>query len=362
MTERKLTMGAFILVAILMLVIVFSTFIILNSINRRDVGIGFSQDLFSAPEDLNRPRVVLQRPLGLFINMHDTEYVGLIGTGCFELEIIKQIEDWALVSGEPTRGESLWIDFGFYPPSNILSDFFKNYHYSDRISVYYHNLNTGFIFGHRDDVVYTSASLNKAAHALYVYHLIELGAIDSNQNHIFSQSELRPGTGVILNMPLGTEFTHLELLRHSVQDSDNIAFFILLNAHSERTPKYQEFYRRLGGDLDLLGNVSNHRMTAAEAALIMYHIYQYVQEDTYYSRHFHHSLLNSDVPIIQADYPVAQKYGHWRDAFHDMAIVHAPSPYILVILSDMGNIAPFYVFDEVSAFIQEFNNMYFVGN
>jgi len=74
-----------------------------------------------------------------------------------------------------------------------------------------------------------------------------------------------------------------------------------------------------------------------------------------------YSMLNSDVPIIMSDYYVAQKYGHWQGAFHDAAIVYAPSPYILVILTNLDQTAPFHAFYEISMFIQSFNNRYFVG-
>ena len=96
----------------------------------------------------------------------------------------------------------------------------------------------------------------------------------------------------------------------------------------------------------------------------MYRIYRYIESDATYADELRNSLLNSDVPIIMADYPVAQKYGRWDGNFHDKAIVYAPSPYILVIMStlDRHNGGAFDEFLEISRFIQEFNNRYFTAD
>jgi hypothetical protein len=245
------------------------------------------------------------------------------------------------------------------PDITVLEDFFETFPY--RVSVFYHNLDTGFVFGHREEVIYSTASLNKALHAFYIYHLAELGLADLNRTFVYRAGHWRGGTGVIRHMPSNTHFTHLGLLRHSVRDSDNIAFFELLNLYSGYSPSYREFYADLGGDPSMVKSIHNHSLTAAEAGLMMLKIHEYIQTSSDYAGHFHYSLLNSDVPIIISDYPTAQKYGHWEGAFHDMAIVHAPSPYILVIMSDLFTTAPFHAFEEISVLIQGFNNKYFAG-
>jgi len=251
------------------------------------------------------------------------------------------------------------------PPPNIedLEDFFATFPY--QVSVFYKNLDTGFVFMHRENVVYTSASLNKASHALYIYQLAEMGQTDLNRVHTFRQGERRGGTGVIrFGTPYGTQFTHLELLMYSVLYSDNTAFDILRNAYRYYTPSYYYFSRQSGRDMSLITNDRTHRVTAADMGHLMEQIHNFFETETELARHFQHSMFNSDVPIITSDHPIAQKYGHWGDgninAFHDMGIIYAPSPYILVILSDMHDTEPFHVFDEISMFIQNFNDRHFI--
>ncbi|MCL2350016.1 MAG: class A beta-lactamase-related serine hydrolase [Defluviitaleaceae bacterium] len=297
--------------------------------------------------------IYLPRPMAYFANLDDARHAGLIGPGYFE--VLESRMNWVYIVSE---GTPLWVDLGFWPDEGALVDFFENFPYA--VSVHYYNINTGFTFNHNEHTVYTSASLNKASHALYVYHLAEQGLADLNTIHTLRASEIRGGTGTIRHFArAGHTFTHKELLRHSVADSDNTAFFILVDAYFNHNPNFNTFNQSIGGNPALVRENRHRQMTASEAGHIMRQIHAYIETDTEYSRHFQYSLLNSDVPIIIADYPIAQKYGHWYGAFHDMAIVYASSPYILVIMSNMYHAAPHHAFEEISLFIQNFNNRYF---
>jgi beta-lactamase class A len=297
---------------------------------------------------------MLNRPMGLFHSKYDETYADLMAPG--EVQVLIEEDNWLLVS---TNDGPMWLDLHFWPGVQPLDDFFNSLPYY--VSVFYKNLETGFTYSHRGDLIFASASLNKAPHALYVYHLAESGQANLSRIHVFGPSDYRGGTGVMRFMPFGTEFTTDQLLTHSVRDSDNVAFRMLVDMFAHYSPSYHEFYRSIGGNLDLVGNITGHLMTAEEAGLIMYRIYQYIESDAAYAAEFKNSLLNSDVPIIMADYPVAQKYGRWDGNFHDKAIVYAPSPYILVIMStlDRHGGGAFEEFAEISRFIQDFNDRYF---
>ena len=304
---------------------------------------------------LAQPRQ-LERPMGLFNSKYDDIHAGLMGPG--EAQVLMEDGTWLLVS---TENGPMWLDLHFWPSRQPLDDFFNSLPHN--VSIYYKNLDTGFTYSHRGDLIFASASLNKTPHALYVYHLAEKGLADLSRAHIFTARDYRGGTGVMRHIPLGTEFTTSELLIHSVRDSDNVAFFMLLELFANYSPSYLEFYRDMGGNTGLFNEITGrlNLMTAEEAGLIMYRIYQYIESDAIYAAEFKNSLLNSDVPIIMADYPVAQKYGRWDGNFHDKAIVYAPSPYILVIMSTLDHHGggAFEEFAEISRFMQEFNNRYF---
>ena len=70
-------------------------------------------------------------------------------------------------------------------------------------------------------------------------------------------------------------------------------------------------------------------------------------------------ILVSDVEARDGqDYPVASKSGWTNTVFHDMAIVYADSPYILIILSQRANHS---IFREISREFQRFNDTWFVS-
>ncbi|MDR2167678.1 MAG: class A beta-lactamase-related serine hydrolase [Clostridiales bacterium] len=299
-------------------------------------------------------------------------FVAVFGLFLVALFQVRNVADVGEVSGGEPPPETSPAEITTQPPHEeppeiiwpnaeeieALEEFLSGLPYP--VSVYYYNLDTGFNFGFRQDEVYFAASLNKASNAFYIYYLAERGLANLDRRHTFRASDWVGGTGVIRHLySFGRAFSHWELLRHSVRDSDNIAFGILDSFYAEYNPSYREFSQGLDRDLSLLGTARTHSVTAAEMGLLLRHIHEFFESDSIYARHFQYSMFHSDVPMIVADYPVAQKYGHWDGAFHDMAIVYAPSPYILVILSDLDREAPFHIFEEISIIFQEFNNRHF---
>ena len=245
------------------------------------------------------------------------------------------------------------------PNFNELSDFFSKLPYRDSISIFYHNLYSGFIFGFRDDLEYTSASLNKASHAFYIYYLAENGMADLERQHVLRASDLRGGTGVIQFMPLGTVFTERQLLAHSIIDSDNIAFRILVEAYANHEFSYHDFIESLGGNTELVRNITGRWFSAAEAGFVMEQIHNYLESGGLYSEEFRYNLMVADA-ILYPIHPAAQKYGHWREAFHTMSLVYSPSPFILTILTNLGEYRyNFEIIEEIYSFIQYFNTKYF---
>ena len=67
-------------------------------------------------------------------------------------------------------------------------------------------------------------------------------------------------------------------------------------------------------------------------------------------------MLNTTNPMIVSDYPVVRKNGWATASFHDMAIIEAPHPYLLVILSDHeeGMSKDFTIFKTISQTIQSY--------
>jgi len=116
----------------------------------------------------------------------------------------------------------------------------------------------------------------------------------------------------------------------------------------------------MGGNPDFVGcRVMNSDLTANEAGLVARNIFDYIESGGRYSHEFRAALLDNQFPFIVSDHPVASKTG-WTSprAWHDMAIVYAPSPFTLVILSARygWTDADYADFKEISTAFQEFND------
>jgi len=216
----------------------------------------------------------------------------------------------------------------FPPPTDALDELLARH---NNLSVYFKNLDTGFIYLHNADRVYMGASVPKAPFSLYIYQRAEQGEIELNERQ------------------------H-RLLRLNLSYSDNDATLALARMHG--TAGYRQFVADLGGNPDFVVNsVMGSRLTVNEAGLFALAIYEYIESEGRYSDEMKAHLLDNRIPFIVSDYPLASKSGWTSSVFHDMAIVYAPSPYILVILSQRANHR---IFEEISMAFQSFNDTWFV--
>ncbi|MCL2285825.1 MAG: class A beta-lactamase-related serine hydrolase [Firmicutes bacterium] len=234
--------------------------------------------------------------------------------------------------------------------------------HGDYLSVFFQNIETGFTYTYNADRVYFSASVPKAVYALYLFQLAEKGIICLDSIHTFTYADANWGSGIIQRRySFSATFTLRELLRLNISESDNVATLMLRRIYG--LDGYKEFIAKMGGNPGLVGcRVMNSNLTANEAGLFAGEIFAYIESGGKYSQEFKEHLLNNQFPFIVSCYPVASKTG-WTNptAWHDMAIVYAPSPYILVILSAREGWADedYADFAEISMAFQEFNDMWF---
>jgi len=217
----------------------------------------------------------------------------------------------------------------FPPPMDTLDELLSRH--GNNLSVYFKNLDTGFVYLHNADRIYMGASVPKAPFSLYIYQKAEAGEIELNERQ-------------------------LRLLRINLSYSDNDATLTLAGIHG--TAGYRQFVADLGGNPDFVVNsIMGSRLTAREAGLFALAIYDFIESEGRYGDEMKAHLLDNRIPFIVSDYPVASKSGWTSSVFHDMAIVYAPSRYILVILSERANHR---VFEEISMVFQAFNDTWFV--
>ena len=335
-----------IIFAIITILVIGITIFIIKKIHQ-DSSEGFNQ--------IDSNYFLIERKKGLFENRNDDNPISFITSQY--VSIIERQNNWILIDWYSIPK---WIDLDFLPSTNELTEILM--HFGETISIYFENLETGFIFGYNAEIEQFSASVTKASFALYLYNLAEQGIIDLDTYLEYTPYDVNTGSGIIwTDYEIGTKFTKRELVRLNLSYSDNIATTML--RRNLGTNGYREFIRNIGGNPNFVGeNIFNSILTANETGLFAREIFKYIESNRKYSEEFKKALLNNQFPFIISDYQVASKSG-WRrpNAWHDMAIIYAPSPFVLVILSTKYGWSDqdFDDFAEITRVFQEFNNTWF---
>ena len=283
-------------------------------------------------------------------------------TGTFDpqyVTVIGRRGGWAQIA---TYRGLLWTNLAFQPQIEELEAFMAQF--GNSVSVFYENFESGFVFSHNGEQVYFGASATKAPFALYIYHKAENDPYAMSAIHTYTRGDFWQGSGVIRHRyAVGQTFTQQQLLALMLSPSDNIATRILRRVHG--LDGYRDFVYSLGANPNFVQNLTYSYLSANDAGIFIRAFWDYINSGGRYAYDFRDNLLANRYKFIISDYPVASKSG-WSNnfgrAWHDMAIVYAPSPYGLAILSSrVGNAADRAVYDQISMFVQDFNTRWFVG-
>ncbi len=205
--------------------------------------------------------------------------------------------------------------------------------YDGSVAVGYYDITSGYQYTYNGDQSFTAASLMKAPFCRYVLGMIEQNELDLLSEMTYTEDMFTTGTGSIKDSEFGTVYTQEELIKLCIRKSDNIAFKMLRQAYP--ADGFKQYARSIGiTDIYGIKNVSSSNITAANAITYMKDIYSYITSDSLYGKTLETHMRNTTYFIIRSKYPVVHKHGWMSGAYHDMAIIKAPRPYIIVILSD----------------------------
>ena len=205
--------------------------------------------------------------------------------------------------------------------------------YEGTLSVGYYDITSGYQYIYNGDITFDAASLMKAPFCRYVLGMAEQNELDLSNELTYTEDMFLSGTGIIKDAEFGTVYTQEELIKLCIRRSDNIAFKMLRQVYP--AAGFKQYARSIGiTDIAGIKNVSASNINAANAITYMKDIYTYITGDTQYGKTLEMHMRNTVNPMIRSKYPVVRKYGWMKGAYHDMAIIKAPRPYILVILSD----------------------------
>lgn len=225
--------------------------------------------------------------------------------------------------------------------------------YGENLSVYFEDINSGNTYTYNDEYKYFIASIIKAPYCMYIYQLASDGKCSLDEKFKFEERHKQEGTGKLKDMETPMELTLRELIGYAIKNSDNTAMKIMLNKYTYKG--YTEYAKSLGLNyIDDVKYVVNGDITAKDAGIYIKAIYDFIETNEY-GPELKKDMLSTSNTMIASKYEIARKYG-WADkSFHDMAIVYAPNPYVLTILSDKdeGKQEDYKMFREITAILEK---------
>ncbi len=206
----------------------------------------------------------------------------------------------------------------------LLNNYLKNYN----VSVLYYNINNQYTYKYKENQIYYGASLIKVLDALYVYENLEL------------TEEIK------------------KLVRLAIKRSDNLAHQKLVQIIGFDNLKH---YGQLLGATKVLTNGSTDiygLATVNDEFIYLKYLYNYlIQNDNSRTKELKSFFINSYYNYLSFDdCPVIlHKYGYYGSFYHDMGIVLAREPYIIIVLTKES--PNFSLVTDISQKIYEFHQI-----
>ena len=183
----------------------------------------------------------------------------------------------------------------------------------------------GLTFAREENRQYYAASLLKAPYALWLCRQAEAGDLDLNES-LPGWDTARQAIGAMITRSDNQAAVALFTRWPANADTGFSDFLAGLGVAEAQKP------RALSPATKITGTLS-----AADAVQILKALDEYFATGTALAGELKQAFLDADHNYLVTDWPMAKKYGNWTGALHDIAIVYAPDPYYVAVLTDWGD-------------------------
>jgi len=221
---------------------------------------------------------------------------------------------------------------------NIINEINNYYNQSNNYFAFkYVDIFSGFSVSYNENQNIFTASTIKAPKDIYLYEMASKGDINLDEKLTYTSRYFNSGSGILKNKKFNTEYSVRELIRISTVESDNAAHNMLMDRFG-RDNMYK-FWKDKGTSAIFTANNNWGITNAHDAVIYMQELYRFYVNDKEYGEALMNNFLNARPKFITGknNYLVANKSGWSGSAIHDVSIIFADNPYIVVALSNLGD-------------------------
>lgn len=221
--------------------------------------------------------------------------------------------------------------------NNVINEINNYYNSSyDYFAFLYRDIYTGFTVSYNQNQNIFTASTIKGPTDIYIYEMASQGKIDLEEKLTYTGRYYNTGSGLLKNKPINTKYTTRTLLEYSTVHSDNAAHNMLMDKYGRSN--MLSFWSEKGTTAIFTANNNWGVTNAHDASIYMQELYRFYVEDNAYGEELMKNFINAHPKFIAGKdkYVVANKSGWSGTAIHDVSIVFADNPYIVVGLSNLG--------------------------
>lgn len=219
----------------------------------------------------------------------------------------------------------------------IIEDINNYYNQSnDYFAFAYKDIYTGFMVSYNENQNIFTASTIKAPTDIYIYEMASKGDISLDEELVYTGNYYSTGSGVLKNKEFNTKYDIRTLLNYSIEHSDNAAHNMLIDRYGREN--MLNFWKEKGTNAIFTINNNWGVTNAHDAIIYMSELYNFYIDNKEYGEEAMNNFLIANPKFIKGknNYQVANKSGWSGTAIHDVSIVFANNPYIVVALSNLG--------------------------
>ena len=219
----------------------------------------------------------------------------------------------------------------------IIEDINNYYNQSnDYFAFAYKDIYTGFMVSYNENQNIFTASTIKAPTDIYIYEMASKGDISLDEELVYTGNYYSTGSGVLKNKEFNTKYDIRTLLNYSIEHSDNAAHNMLIDKYGREN--MLNFWKEKGTNAIFTANNNWGVTNAHDAVIYMSELYNFYIDNKEYGEEAMNNFLIANPKFIKGknNYQVANKSGWSGTAIHDVSIVFANNPYIVVALSNLG--------------------------